>query len=332
MQLAPTGEVLAASQDTRAALGNVSVSVRAAGSGSAVRQDGRGRKYLDRNFCLTASGGTLFTGQTVNVRFYGLTSEFTRLQAADAGVSYAALKSTQYSGANEDCDRTNNVPAGELRTVAAPTSTPGGGVPGFVAQAAVADHFSGFYLSGSAVPLPVELVAFTADAHGPAVQLAWRTASEKNSAHFEIERSEDGQQFSKIGELAGQGTTSSPIDYTYRDEKLSGSSIPYLAYCRLRQVDLDGTSAYSPVRAVRLAPASLADANFTLAPNPAHAAVAVAGLAPGTPVAVFDGLGRQVSSSAADAVGTARLALPAGLATGMYVVRAAGHSRRLSVE
>ncbi|MBF9143181.1 M36 family metallopeptidase [Hymenobacter properus] len=74
-------------------------------------------------------------------------------------------------------------------------------------------------------------------------------------------------------------------------------------------------------------------ATLALFPNPAHGGTAtLTGAAPGTVVTVFDAVGRQVTSAPADAKGTATLALPAGLATGVYVVRAGAQALRLTVE
>ncbi|RZK44614.1 MAG: hypothetical protein EOO59_21720, partial [Hymenobacter sp.] len=209
------GQVVAALRDTDASLGTISLDFLTTGSASSVRQDAKGAYYLDRNFHLTASGGP-FTGSSVQVRFYGLVSEFTRLQAADASVNYATLTATQYSGPNEDCDLANNG-AGESRVLPLAASTPGNGVAWFVAQATVANHFSEFYLTGSAAPLPVTLTAFTAERRGSAVALAWRTASELNNARFEVERSLDGVAFTRIGQLAAQGNKTTATDYAYLD-------------------------------------------------------------------------------------------------------------------
>jgi hypothetical protein len=49
-------------------------------------------------------------------------------------------------------------------------------------------------------------------------------------------------------------------------------------------------------------------------------------------VEVFDALGRSVLRAQADDAGQAALALPAGLAPGVYVVRCGVLSRRLVVE
>ncbi|GAB3575457.1 IPT/TIG domain-containing protein [Hymenobacter daeguensis] len=326
--LTPAGDVVAALQDTRAALGTVTVSLQATGSAGAVREDGRGHKYLDRNFRVTATNPT-FTGSTLNVRFYGLASEFARLQAADPAVTYANLKATQYSGPNEDCDFGNNsFTTGQFRVLGLAASAPAG-VNWFVAQAAVADHFSEFYLTGSAAPLPVELVSFTAEATGPAtVRLAWATASEQNSKAFEVERSLNGETFARIETVpaAGQGRARR---YELLDNQLAGPPGPQARlYYRLRLVDADGTTAYSPVRVVAL---SRQPGALMLAPNPARATT-LAGATPGAPVEVSDALGRLVLSATADAAGTAALALPAGLPAGVYVVRSGTQAVRLAVE
>ena len=101
-------------------------------------------------------------------------------------------------------------------------------------------------------------------------------------------------------------------------------------YYRLRQVDTDGTFSYSPVRSVVLTGAV---AGLSLYPNPSHGGAAtLTGARPGTTVTVYDALGREVLSAPADAVGTAALVLPAGLPTGVYVVRAGNQALRLTVE
>jgi hypothetical protein len=56
------------------------------------------------------------------------------------------------------------------------------------------------------------------------------------------------------------------------------------------------------------------------------------GAAPGVAVTVFDAVGRLVLTLPADANGTAALALPAGFATGVYVVRVGSKVLRLTVE
>lgn len=91
--------------------------------------------------------------------------------------------------------------------------------------------------------VPVELSSFSASVSGQKVELNWITATEVNNDRFEIERSSDLVSFEQISTLKGAGTSTSPLSYSFTDEKpLAGVS-----YYRLKQVDFDGTFSYSDV-------------------------------------------------------------------------------------
>ena len=92
-------------------------------------------------------------------------------------------------------------------------------------------------------PLPVELVRFEALRQPAGVRLAWATATEKNSARFEVQRSLDGLAFATVLRVAAQGNSSQPRAYAALDAQAPASRL----YYRLRQVDLDGTVAFSSV-------------------------------------------------------------------------------------
>ena len=178
------------------------------------------------------------------------------------------------------------------------------------------------------VPLPVELVRFTAVAAGPgAVRLAWATASERNSAYFDVERSLDGARFGVVGQVPAAGDSFAARSYGLTDTALPEGATPL--YYRLHQVDRDGRSAYSPVQTVALPEKAAAVGLF---PNPAKAATTLVGAPAGATVQVLDALGRPVATATADATGRAELALPTGLAGGVYVVRVGGRALRLLVE
>ena len=174
-----------------------------------------------------------------------------------------------------------------------------------------------------AQPLPVELVAFAAEAQGQAARLSWTTASEKNSARFEVERSADGRSFDRIAAAAAQGNSTAAVAYSYLDRE--AARVAGLVYYRLKQVDQDGTATYSAVRPVafrQLAPA------FVMYPNPAQAATTLdlTRVPAGTfHLTVVDALGRTVR--ALDVTGGATRALDLGeLATGTYLVRLSGRA------
>ena len=123
-------------------------------------------------------------------------------------------------------------------------------------------------LANGTSPLPIELTRFGAVPQAAGVALAWATASEKNSAYFEVQRSANAEAYATIGKVAAQGSSTSAREYAFVDaQPLAGSS-----YYRLHQVDNDGTDAYSPVVAVQrkgLAEASVypnPGANFLVLP------------------------------------------------------------------
>lgn len=96
------------------------------------------------------------------------------------------------------------------------------------------------------VPLPVSLLSFEAEKSGSHALLTWITSQEINNNYFQIQRSEDGINFTDIGKVMGKGTTTTLQSYSFVDEKpLHGTT-----YYRLKQVDYDGAWEYSPIRTV----------------------------------------------------------------------------------
>ncbi len=99
--------------------------------------------------------------------------------------------------------------------------------------------------------LPVELMSFYAHPNpGTQIKLSWITASEAYTYSFEIESSENGQDFNTVGEvLASADISQNPLHYTFTDTETSTSTGRPLYY-RLKIKDLDGRFEYSPVIAV----------------------------------------------------------------------------------
>ena len=95
----------------------------------------------------------------------------------------------------------------------------------------------------AANPLPVELLSFEVSLDQGQVYLDWKTASEINNDFFEVQRSESGDNWEKIGKVVGNGTINEVMEYDFVDKSpLFGKS-----YYRLRQVDFDGQFEYSPI-------------------------------------------------------------------------------------
>jgi Secretion system C-terminal sorting domain len=98
------------------------------------------------------------------------------------------------------------------------------------------------------IPLPVTGVHLNAVLNNNNdVALSWKTLSELNSRHFEIERSIDGINFTQIGTKQAAGNSVTEINYTHFDPSMSVS----VYYYRLKMVDIDGRSNYSNIAMVR---------------------------------------------------------------------------------
>lgn len=91
--------------------------------------------------------------------------------------------------------------------------------------------------------LPVTLLNFSATPKDQSVYLAWSTASESNNKGFDIERSQNGTNWTTLGFVAGAGNSSSTNHYAYLDGGLASGRYFY----RLKQIDLDGKFVYSAV-------------------------------------------------------------------------------------
>ena len=287
--------------------------------GTGVAVDAAGDVLVTGDFAGTATFGTSPTATSLTSA--GLDDMFVAKFAAADGKPQWAMRA---GGAGDDnsasvvVDAVGNVlVAGiyiDLATFGSLTLA-GSGATGFVAR-----------LGNTPIVLPVTLTDFTARAEAAGVRLAWTTAQEQRSAYFEVERSFDGRTFTSTARVVAAGNSTVARAYQVVDEQLPATV--QQAYYRLKQVDQDGTFAYSEVRTVRL---SAATAPW-LWPNPATARTTLSGAAPAAPVQVLDLRGRLVLVTTTDAAGRAELPLPAQLPAGVYLVRVGVHTVRLIKE
>jgi hypothetical protein len=105
----------------------------------------------------------------------------------------------------------------------------------------------------SSTVLPIELVQFSATKNEEkSVNLTWKTSSEHNNSHFNVERSGNNQKFETIGQIKGNGNSARTHNYQFTDDALN--SLNSTVYYRLQQVDFDGNSSYSKTVSVALEP------------------------------------------------------------------------------
>lgn len=170
---------------------------------------------------------------------------------------------------------------------------------------------------GFAALLPIELLSFQAEWKNGTALITWRTASEQNNDYMAVERSANGATFREIGRVSGARNSSSPIDYSFVDQRPNSG----VNYYRLRQVDMDGSFTYHKI--VALASIDRAD-EVALVPT------AVAGnfdLVFGTPLnravkmAMYNTAG-QLLRQEVIAAGSMVKSVEAGtLEQGLYIVR-----------
>lgn len=122
------------------------------------------------------------------------------------------------------------------------------------------DHYPTFTSYTLNSSLPVSLAAFnlTEDQESRSVNLSWSTASEQNSAYFEVQKSDDAKRFAAIGRVEGAENSGKLTHYSFRDHSPSAG----MSYYRLKLVDLDGSFDYSGILSARF------DLALDIYPNP----------------------------------------------------------------
>jgi sugar lactone lactonase YvrE len=88
--------------------------------------------------------------------------------------------------------------------------------------------------------LPVELTSFTSTVSGTDVILNWATSKEINNSGFDIERSAIAGEWTKVGNVTGNGTTNETKVYSFTDKNLASGKYNY----RLKQIDYNGNYEY----------------------------------------------------------------------------------------
>ncbi|MDP2304306.1 MAG: choice-of-anchor J domain-containing protein [Ignavibacteria bacterium] len=169
--------------------------------------------------------------------------------------------------------------------------------------------------------IPVELTSFNANIDGNKVNLTWSTATETNNKGFSVER-KSGESFETVAFVNGYGTTTASKNYSFTDEGLNSGTFTY----RLKQVDFDGTFAYSKEVEVEInVPAQYSlNQNY---PNPFNPATSIDfGLAVDSKVSlkVFNILGQEVAVLANGLIsaGTHKVSFNgSNLFSGVYFVR-----------
>ncbi len=184
--------------------------------------------------------------------------------------------------------------------------------------------FSGFFVKTTSSSMPVRWITFSArlndQNHGT---LEWKV-DESSVLHYEVERSADARNFSKVATVTSRGD--GLHEYRMTDPARAIGAI----YYRIRQVDLDGSYSYSRIVNVTAPEGS----RITLYPNPAGKGTVTLETTdgPASPVIrVFDGLGREVFPRITGRSGKFYLETT-GLLPGIYHVQVQTGTERRTIQ
>ena len=178
------------------------------------------------------------------------------------------------------------------------------------------ESFSRWTLSSPNNALPVTFVFFNTHCENGKVSVTWKTARELNSDYFNIERSQDGRNWTVIGTMAGAGNTNIEKTYKFIDNVPLSNSM-----YRIAQYDFGGNRKYSVI----VHSSCDVKENIVLWPNPAQAtawlSITTTASSP-VMIKVYDSKGALMyMQREALAAGTNQIAVPVNrLPKGMYEV------------
>ncbi len=158
----------------------------------------------------------------------------------------------------------------------------------------------GDFTAGDYDVMPVELTSFTGLYDGHANLLTWKTATETNNYGFEVERAfnqpeQSKKDWERIGFVEGNNTTATKKEYKFTDNNVTNGTY----YYRLRQIDLDGTAAYSKtieIEAGKIPKGFLLEQNY---PNPFNPSTIISfgsSKRIKAKLVIYDQLGRKVET------------------------------------
>jgi len=250
------GKLIASVQPNNQNLGNTDV--RAYINTTGVRNDSK-QYYHDRNITIKPTNTALI--DSVTVRFYFLDAEIENLLNATGCATCTKPAMVTELGVTKYSDPDDNFENGSLAddiqgTFNFLSADWNYKIPfdkGYYVQFKTKD-FSEYWLNNGGndkkTTLSGTIVSFTAKKqNNNDVLVEWKTASEQNISHFEIEVAKgeinfQTNNFEKIGEVTSPGNSNSERSYSFIDNEPGKLAVRYY---RLKIVYSDNTFFYSPV-------------------------------------------------------------------------------------
>lgn len=249
-----TGNLIARITNPNANLGCLTGTVSQAGTGQTSITTAGG-SFLRTQKVIQISPASANTTVTYQGSLYFSTAELSIWGANRLNLKILKVKDGVNIGST-----TLNGTNSELITPTAVNDNP---AAGYVEYRGNFTGFSQFMLVEPATTLPLRLLSFNAYAQRRSIKLEWKTTAESNMRGFDIERSSNGTDFTKIGFVQASNRAGNTINnYSYNDLNVQ-ANITY--QYRLRLKEFDGTEKFSEIRPARI------NESFTqlaLKPNP----------------------------------------------------------------
>ncbi len=242
-----TGEILARVKNTGTSnYGCTQVVTDRAGTGATKFWNNNPPNYLmDKTFRILPS--TNDPAGTYQATFYFTKAEVDGWEAA-TGQTFSNIQMVKVPGQISTTTPSNQEPGGvgttqivtpvvaNLGTKYSLTATFNNGFSGF-----------GFGIPGTGTTLPITLLDFSGSLQYDHSVLQWTTSSEINSKQFELEKSFDGKNFTKIGIIKAAGNSVSNRKYSLLDKQAASG----INYYRLLMIDKDGQTKISNVVVIK---------------------------------------------------------------------------------
>jgi len=163
------------------------------------------------------------------------------------------------------------------------------------------------------IVLPITGLNLIVQLSGNTSLVNWKTLSEYNTSHFEVERSTDGRNFYYLASITAAGSSNTQRNYEHQDLLLAAGTY----YYRIRSVDKNGVVSYSEIKSVEY---KMKENQVLVGPNPFTTRVNISNLVNVDRVDLLDMTGRILFSKRLKNETTTSLEI-AGLPAGMYLLK-----------
>jgi N-acetylneuraminic acid mutarotase len=194
---------------------------------------------------------------------------------------------------------------------------------GFPGSNVVGDLNDLWAFNTGVLALPLDFVSFDAQQKNNSVQLNWKTSEERSVSFFEVQRSADGRNFTKIGTVAASTASASIKSYIFVDQQ----PFSQLNFYRIKEVDLDGKYLLSRIAIIDPRKVSTVE----IYPNPAKDLinVEVGKINEHTQITLLDATGRTLKTIDLPSSGRLNTAIDISmLKSGIYYLRINGETRK----